>query len=230
MWLADSAHLSTLRERLSDVSWFLRLLKQNIARRANREDNVTGHFWEGRFDSSRLPHDAAILAGSVYVDLNALRAGKTPTPERSAYTSVADRIAGRRLRCRKMLADARSWIDPGAGACTSPETWPSDPDAWLSPIPILGGCPSECLYRCEANPFGSPRVCNKGFLEMSLESYLSLLDWTGRRIRKGKRGTIPEHLAPILQRLEWDDTTWIEAVTDYRRWLRGQTHRAALKT
>jgi len=42
------------RARLASLSWFMRLLKQRIARRANREDGVTGHFWEGRFQSVRL--------------------------------------------------------------------------------------------------------------------------------------------------------------------------------
>ena len=36
---------------------------------------------------------------------------------------------------------------------------------------------------------------------MSLDEYLKLLDWCGRQVRGDKVGTIPEDLAPIVERL-----------------------------
>ena len=42
------------RERLSDVSWFNRCLNENIAKRANYEDQCKGRFWEGRFKCQRI--------------------------------------------------------------------------------------------------------------------------------------------------------------------------------
>ena len=45
-----SALLATIdryRERLTDLSWFMKCLDEHIARRANAEDGVTGRFWEG---------------------------------------------------------------------------------------------------------------------------------------------------------------------------------------
>ena len=48
------------RERLMDISWFMRLLNQSIATQADQEDNCTGHFWEGRFKSQALLDEAAL--------------------------------------------------------------------------------------------------------------------------------------------------------------------------
>lgn len=39
------------RSRLADLSWYLRVLNESIARLANAEGGVTGPFWQGRFKS-----------------------------------------------------------------------------------------------------------------------------------------------------------------------------------
>ena len=67
-------------------------LSEPIARKANEEDKCTGRFWEGRFESQRLLEEGAVLACSVYVDLNPIRACVAETPEESTHTSVFDRI------------------------------------------------------------------------------------------------------------------------------------------
>jgi REP element-mobilizing transposase RayT len=85
--------VTTYRERLMDLSWFMRVLNEPIARQANAEDGVTGRFWEGRFKSQALLDEQAVLTAMAYVDLNPIRAKMAETPEASAYTSVAERIA-----------------------------------------------------------------------------------------------------------------------------------------
>ena len=82
----------TWRARLSDLSWFMRGLNEHIARRANKEDKCTGHFWEGRFKSQALLDEQALITAMVYVDLNPIRAGMAKDLADSDKTSVKVRL------------------------------------------------------------------------------------------------------------------------------------------
>ncbi len=84
--------LEAIRSRLSDISWWMRLLSQNIAQRANREDEEVGKFWQARYKAVRLLDEASLLACAAYVDLNPIRAAMAQTLETSEFTSVQKRI------------------------------------------------------------------------------------------------------------------------------------------
>lgn len=95
----DNASISTVmdiaevyRQRLYDLSWFMRNLNEHIARQANREENRTGRFWEGRFKSQPLLDETALATCMAYVDLNPIRSKMAKTPEQSNYTSIKTRI------------------------------------------------------------------------------------------------------------------------------------------
>ncbi|MCF6287797.1 MAG: transposase [Proteobacteria bacterium] len=84
------------RKRLMCISDFMQLLNQHIARQANIEDKVTGHFWQARFKSQALLDEKALLTCMAYVDLNPIRAAMAQTPENSDYTSIQERIKNKK--------------------------------------------------------------------------------------------------------------------------------------
>jgi hypothetical protein len=53
------------------------------------------------------------------------------------------------------------------------------------------------------------RASDRGLLTMTLQSYLELLDWTGRQLRAGTHGVIPQGLESILDRLQVSAESWL---------------------
>jgi REP element-mobilizing transposase RayT len=85
--------LAHAHSTLGSMSRFMQQLKQPIARRANREDGCTGHFFEGRYYSGALLNDEAIIAAMAYIDLNPVRADIARSIEDIEDSSIQDRLA-----------------------------------------------------------------------------------------------------------------------------------------
>ena len=168
-----AVHIPIWRERLTNISWFMRCLNEHIARKANYEDNCTGRFWEGRFKSQALLDEAALVSCMAYVDLNPIRAKMATSPEQSDYTSVQERI--------KLLLHSKQ------GNNNNPN--------WL---------------------LSMERQSNEGTgVPLDLDSYLALVDWTGRAQLEAKRGSIPNALPPLLNRLELNQADWLKSQTSF---------------
>jgi hypothetical protein len=80
------------RQKLTDISVFMSLFNYYIAKRANKEDKVSGHFWEARFKSQALLDANAVLSCMQYVDLNPIRAKKSSSLFNSHFTSIKYRL------------------------------------------------------------------------------------------------------------------------------------------
>ena len=172
----DPDKLAMIRKRLSDVSWWMRLLCQNIGTRANQEDKQIGKFFQGRYRAVRILDEETLLACAAYVDLNPIRAAMADTLEESDFTSVQRRV--------QSLQQAASAEMNG----TTP------PDTFLAPLTIeekndsIGACANQSRERCS----------DKGFLSMSMSDYLELLDASARQVRADKIGYTPSEISPIF--------------------------------
>jgi REP element-mobilizing transposase RayT len=201
--LNSPAGMLEKRRRLSNLSWFMKCLCEPIAKRANKEEKLTGHFWESRFKAQPLLDEMAIAACMAYVDLNPVRAGAAESPETSEFTSIQERIKDRQAAKDVRNADAqREKLEHGPHA------------GWLAPIELKPKTKSDT----EKPP--KRRASNKGCLEMTLDRYLQLVDWTGRQLKKDKPGAISKGLPEILSRLECSVDTWVEMVRNFRKMFR----------
>jgi hypothetical protein len=113
---------------------------------------------------------------------------------------------------------AKRWVsgNPNGGCLATLQTetvgvWQPDPlqtvGVW-QPQPSADFGPTFAV----AAPVEAPRrlhvrASNQGFLP----------DWTGRELRADKRGMIPDHLAPIMERLGLNRLNWVETVRGFGR-------------
>lgn len=197
---ADEALLDKVQEfvglyrgRLHDVSWFMRVLNESIARMANQEDGVKGRFWEGRFKSQALLDEQAVLSVMAYVDLNPVRAKMAEGLEDSDFTSVQRRIHGQYLE-----PEAPKELT-GLPEITTVEM--QTPQQTLQNVFLnrLAEIPTAALM-----PFDSSGQTPCSIL-FSEADYLEFVDYLGRAVHPRKRGKIADKHPKIMEKLSLSD-------------------------
>jgi hypothetical protein len=202
----DRKKLKQIRRRLSDISWWMRLLCQRVAQNANREEEEpAGKFWQNRFRAVRLLDEEAILACAAYVDLNPIRAAMAEKLEDSQHTSILRRL-------ESMVDDRQAVPNSESTSVGEDNNELARPDCMLSPVEIdelrdeLGSRPCAIGGRCS----------QKGFLRISASAYVELLDWTARQLVKGKPGSTPADTPPVLERLKIEPPVWCALISQFR--------------
>ena len=225
----DTEQVATWRSRLSDISWFMKLVSERIAKWCNAEDGITGHFWAKRFKGVLLLDERAILTCSMYVDLNRIQAELAQSIESSDYTSIQRRLQAFAIRTSMQKAMAETFGDQ-SDTCTvtavvideneseipdatQPESASvkSLPDAHLSPINIdekndpIGPHLSRSRSRCS----------DKGFLPITQDKYIELLRWTTDQLRQRKDGRKFDDSPTTLNELHLEPDVWCKLVTEF---------------
>ncbi|KZX01709.1 transposase [Pseudoalteromonas luteoviolacea] len=183
--LLVSELIENWRARLYDISWYMKNLNEYIAKEANKEDDCTGKYWEGRYKSQALLDEMALLSCMAYVDLNPIRAKMANKLEDSDFTSIQERI--KQFQSSKSKANAKKLNQNE----TEPQT--------KQPLSL--------------KPFGE-RECEHT-IPFSLLDYFELVDWAGRHIDPKKKGFIPKDIPHVLLSLEVEEMTWLDRVQNY---------------
>jgi len=200
------------RERLYELGWFMRGVNETVARMANKEENCHGRFWEGRFKSQALLDEAAVLSCMAYVDLNPIRAGIENDTFTSDFTSIQQRLYSftqEHKKGKRKNNDEETLVARVNHQQQVEQSMFDDID--LKPL-------TQPKTQSQLMPFsGSSKIPIHIALPFTQADYFHLVDTTGRVIRENKKGFIPSHYPPILQRLGIDQNTWLKNVTQFEK-------------
>ncbi|MCC9603925.1 hypothetical protein LOC67_25515 [Stieleria sp. JC731] len=232
MLVRNKQRIAEIRSRLCDISWFMRALAEPIARVANKQDQCTGRFWEGRFKAQRIVDEAGLLACSMYVDLNPVRAAIVESPAQCPHTSAYDRLKSRqgsKINSAAFDLVPVSTEDSARKIRTTPvnqlrkerQRKRKSPtgrhvarDGWLSPLRIRQ---DKLSNDPEINTDGI-RSSNRGFLSVDWDTYWQLLCWTTKQRLKGVSAAVPETLAKLLRQVGIDISMWSDLVWDWPKY------------
>ncbi len=232
MLLQNPEKLAKCRQNLSDISWFTRSLAEPIARRANREDECTGHFWEGRFGAKRIVDEAGLLACAVYVDLNPIRAAMAQSPAEAVHTSAYDRFHGEQgAEINSAAFDLVPVSNEQAGEeirntpvdqlqekhreqRRNPTKRRVRRDGWLARLTLNKDVLGD---QTEVHRDGL-RASDKGFLNLDWTAYWQLVCWTADQTIGKATKELPAHLTKCLVKIGIDLSQWPDLIQNFQKY------------
>ncbi len=185
----DERWIGIHRQRLMDLGWFHRFLKQPLSRLINAADGTSGTIFKGRYKSIAVLDAEGLMATNIYVDLNPLAAGISATPEESKFTSLRLRFdnALRNWKLDELITSLRN--------CVSFESKTSEIEKLLWLVAI------ENKPRATGDKLGM-------FESVTLGQYFLLVDQAARIPRVGKASLSIESLG-ILDRMAIAHERWV---------------------
>jgi putative transposase len=93
----DDARMHELREKLGDVSEYVKEIKQSFSRHYNKLHQKKGYFWAERFKSVIVESGEALVNCLAYIELNPVRAGLAKRPEDYRWCSLGYHLQTRNM-------------------------------------------------------------------------------------------------------------------------------------
>jgi hypothetical protein len=209
-WLSKRKWLAEFRRRLSSISWLMIMLKEPIARAANAEDGVRGHFFGERFSSVELEDSEQRLVTSLQINSLPVRVGLAHDLATSQFTAAHARrngegnwLAGELNANDSRGAAASSATDSPASASQPTASSVANGEATDSSVGNLEA--TDCgAMDCEAKTDGDCEADNE-LRETAAVEMASAMASSSVRFDAAKR-------SPLFNRLPLDVyMDWLEA-------------------
>ena len=195
---------------MSDVSQFMKLLKQRFSIWFNHTNGRFGPFWSERFKSVLVEGRGNVLSTmAAYIDLNPVRAGIVTDPKDYRFCGYAEAVEGRKDARAGLIAvvadennqmwrgvhDAYRLLLFGAGAVERADKAAISREALEKVIAENGSLPLATVLRCRVRYFSDGAVLGgKAFVSKHLARY--------RRMAGYRR---QKTLQPLPNITDWGD-------------------------
>ena len=218
MMLSIPARIRAARRDLSSLSFFHKLLKEPCAKMWNREDNVTGHFWEGRFKSRKVLDWPSLERVAAYIELNEVHARVATSIPTSLWSSG-------QLQWERLSDGLPDVCADSAVANASVDASQRVLELRWEPVFPCQSAEGEGLVAHARPPMFPTECANRA---PSLLRHIHRVDQAGRRRRPDKAGwisksqpdAVSEAIARVLPRLLRGSRAVKLAARSIERWWR----------